>query len=90
MAGGTATRLLARLREEAGLDIPADAELVSLRPSRSARAAGAWSWAAYAPEGHELCIGSQFAMGKLLRAPGLEVHRQRDTGDWHVVPRGGV
>jgi hypothetical protein len=77
-------RLLTRLREELNLELPADARLRSTRASRSARSAGAWSWAAYRADGSELYIGSQFSMGELLRAPALQVSRERD--DVHVDP----
>lgn len=86
----TSERLLVKLRK-AGLDIPEGAVLKSLRPSRSQRNVGAWSWAVCTADGHPmykgsqgqpLAIGSQFRMAELL-AHGFEVGSDR-YGDINI------
>jgi hypothetical protein len=68
----TAERLLHRLRQ-AGLDLPEGSSLARVYPSEAMRNNGAWSWAAFGPDGHELHIGSQYSMGELLAAEALDV-----------------
>ncbi|MFE5912070.1 hypothetical protein ACFQ6B_23715 [Streptomyces wedmorensis] len=70
----TSERLLARLRE-IGVDLPQGAQLVRVHPSPAMRNAGAWSWAAFGPDGHDLRIGSQYPMSELIKAEALDVSR---------------
>ena len=72
----TAERLLHRLRQ-AGLDLPEGSVLVRVYPSAAMRNNGAWSWAAFGPDGRELQIGSQYSMSELLAAEALDVTSYR-------------
>lgn len=67
-----AERLLHRLRQT-GLDLPEGSRLARVYPSEAMRNNGAWSWAAFGPDGGELQIGSQYSMGQLLAAEALDV-----------------
>ena len=77
----TSERLLARLREH-GVALPDDTELLSTRASRSARAAGAWSWYGWSPTRGDLRIGSQTTMSALLAAERISTYSS--LGDTHV------
>jgi hypothetical protein len=59
-------RLLTRLRA-LGLDIPEGATIARTYAGVWQRRDGAWSWYAQQPDGRPIDIGSQYAVGDLLR-----------------------
>lgn len=91
-------RLLARLRELPGLDIPEGAVLKSLRPSGSQRNLGAWSWTVCTSDGlpvykgsdgRALAVGSQWPMSELLKL-GMEANGPDCNGDVTIEPPSAV
>jgi hypothetical protein len=63
----TAAEKVRRLARRAGMRLPDDVVVRSLRPGSRQQAAGAWSWVASAPEGPDL-LASCFPVGELWAA----------------------
>lgn len=83
-----AQRLLARLLIEvpaAGFELGPRTEMVRVRASTTAIAAGAWSWQARDPDNLRYGVGSQWPMADCVRAERLEISRDRH-GDVQVDP----
>jgi hypothetical protein len=68
-------RLLARLRDELGLDLPEDTVIRRTYAGYWQRSRGAWSWFATqadgtpfkSPDGFSYSVGSQYPVGRLLQ-----------------------
>ncbi len=81
-------RLLARLRDECGLDLPDGAQIQRTYVKRHQRDAGAMVWTVHRADGMYLqpLIGSQWPVTELLKHRVIEVAEPDRFGDRHVDP----
>lgn len=90
-------RVVARLREQHGLDLPADTHIRRLHSGWAMKAAGAWSWSLWSPtEPDKVSYGSQWAATDLLKCKHWQIDTpNRSTPDLAIEPctdcrRGGL
>lgn len=82
-------RLITRLNEECGTDMPLNCELRRTYSGRHQRAAGAWSWwiTPHAGRWKGHAVGGYASVTELLRAKGLTMGESSDwQRDWIVDP----
>lgn len=79
----SAAEKVAKRLKPLGIDLLPGTEVHSTRAGYWGRKTGAWSWSTWHPNMSQ-CIGSQIAVGRLMKCANWEI--DRSTYDWSVDP----
>jgi hypothetical protein len=89
VSGRPQDRLLKRLRDELGIELPEQAEIRRTHAGRVQRSQGAWSWFVHIPleayKGGQPQVGSHWQIRQLMAARRLEVSKA-PWGDLEIGP----